>query len=77
MEGDFNAAFEAGTVGAWDEFLATHPDSPRVEEARRCRQEAAEFELAASIGTKTMYRAFLKAWPNGRHRFDAELRLAE
>jgi tRNA A-37 threonylcarbamoyl transferase component Bud32 len=77
VEGDFNAAFEAGTVEAWDEFLAAHPNAPRVEEARRCRQEAAEFELAASVGTKTMYRAFLKAWPNGRHRFDAELRLEE
>jgi serine/threonine-protein kinase len=77
VEGDFNAAFEAGTIEAWDEFLATHANSPRVEEARRCRQEAAEFELAASIGTKTMYRAFLKAWPNGRHRLDAELRLEE
>ena len=75
VEGDFNAAFEKGTVAAWDEYLATYPDAPRTEEARRCRQEAAEYELAASMNTKTMWRAFLKAWPEGRHRLDAELRL--
>ena len=75
VEGDFNAAFEAGTVAAWDEYLARHPGSPRIEEARRARQEAAEYELAARMNTKVMWRAFLKAWPDGRHRLDAELRL--
>jgi tRNA A-37 threonylcarbamoyl transferase component Bud32 len=77
VEGDFNAAFEAGTVAAWDEWLATYPDAPQAEEARRCRQEAAEYELAASMNTKVMWRAFLKAWPAGRHQLDAELRLRE
>jgi len=75
VEGDFNAAFEAGTTTAWDEWLAAYPDQPRVPEARRCRQEAAEFELASTIDTKVMWRAFLKAWPDGRHELDAELRL--
>ena len=75
VEGDFNAAFEAGTVAAWDEYLARYPTAPRVEEARRARQEAAEYELAAQMNTKVMWRAFLKAWPEGRHRLDAELRL--
>jgi len=75
VEGDFNAAFEKGTVTAWDEYLATYPDAPRAEEARRARQEAAEYELAESMNTKVMWRAFVKAWPEGRHRLDAELRL--
>ena len=75
VEGDFNAAFEKGTVAAWDEYLATYPDAPRREEALRARQEASEYELAASMNTKTMWRAFVKAWPEGRHRLDAELRL--
>jgi serine/threonine-protein kinase len=75
VEGDFNSAFEAGTVAAWDEYLARHPQAPRAEEARRARQEAAEYEVAEQMNTKVMWRAFLKAWPDGRHRLDAELRL--
>ncbi|HVE70694.1 MAG TPA: serine/threonine-protein kinase [Thermoanaerobaculia bacterium] len=75
VEGDFNAAFEAGTIAAWDEYLARYPDAPRADEARRARQEAAEYELAEQMNTKVMWRAFLKAWPEGRHRLDAELRL--
>jgi tRNA A-37 threonylcarbamoyl transferase component Bud32 len=75
IEGDFNSAFETGTIAAWDEYLARYPDAPRIEEARRARQEAAEYELAEKMNTAVMWRAFLKAWPEGRHRFDAELRL--
>jgi len=66
---------EYDATAAWDHWLATYPDTPRVPEAKRCRQEAAEFELASSIDTKVMWRAFLKAWPDGRHELDAELRL--
>jgi serine/threonine-protein kinase len=77
VEGDFNSAFETGTVAAWDEYLARYPDAPRAEEARRARQEAAEYELAAKMNTKVMWRAFVKAWPEGRHRLDAELRLRD
>ena len=75
LEGDFNSAWEKGTTAAWDEYLATYPDAPRAHEARRCRTEAAEYELAAQMNTPVMWRAFLKAWPDGRHRLDAELRL--
>ena len=75
VEGDFNAAFEKGTVAAWDEYLAMYPDAPRIEEARHARQEAAEYELAEQMNTRTMWRAFVKAWPEGRHRLDAELKL--
>ncbi|HUP58853.1 MAG TPA: serine/threonine-protein kinase [Thermoanaerobaculia bacterium] len=77
VDGDFNAAFEDGKVGAWDHWLETYKDSPRIAEAQRCRQEAAEFEMAAAIDTRVMWRAFLKAWPQGRHRLDAEVRLRE
>jgi serine/threonine-protein kinase len=77
VEGDFNAAFETGTVEAWDQWLAAYPDAPQAVEARRCREEAQQYELAASVNTKVMWRAFLKAWPHGRHQLDAELRLRE
>jgi serine/threonine-protein kinase len=74
VEGDFHTAWEKGTTAAWDEYLTTYSDAPRAEEARRCRTEAAEYELAATMNTTVMWRAFLKAWPDGRHRLDAELR---
>ena len=71
---DFDAAWEAGTSAAWDDYLAAHPLSPRLDEARRCRQEAADFELAIAMNTRNMWRAFLKTWTDGRHRIDAEIR---
>lgn len=71
---DFDHAWETGTTAAWDEYLTRHRRSPRLEEARHCRQEAQEFELAVEMNTPVMWRAFLKAWPDGRHRLDAELR---
>lgn len=72
---DFEVAWETGNTTAWDAYLARYPSSPRILEARRCRQEAAEYELAKEMNTTTMWRAFVKAWPEGRHRLDAELRL--
>jgi tRNA A-37 threonylcarbamoyl transferase component Bud32 len=72
---DFDAAFERGTAEAWDEYLAQHPDSSRISEARHCRYEAGAFEAALAANTASLWRAFLKAWPEGRHRLDAELRL--
>jgi len=72
---DFDAAFERGTSAAWDEYLAQHPASSRLAEARRCRDEAVAFEAALAANTASLWRAFLKAWPEGRHRLDAELRL--
>jgi len=72
---DWDAAWEAGSVGAWDHYLGAHGDSARAGDARRCRQEAVDFELAVATGSVSMWRAFLKAWPEGRHRLDAEVRL--
>jgi serine/threonine-protein kinase len=75
VEGDFNAAFEAGTVEAWDSWLATYPSAPQVADARRAREEASQYVQALSANTRVMWRAFLKAWPDGRHQIEAELRL--
>jgi serine/threonine protein kinase len=71
---DFDEAWEKGTTAAWDRFLATHPASERLSEARKCRQEAADFEQAVAADLPAMWRAFLKTWPEGRHRMDAALR---
>ncbi len=72
---DFSAAWESGTTESWDRFLRDHPDSERIEEARLCRQEAADYELAVKTNTPVMWRAFLKTWPEGRHGLDAALRV--
>ncbi len=72
---DWESAWESGTTAAWDHYLATHPSSPRLADARLCRQEAADFELATRTNTAAMWRAFLKTYLTGRHRFDAEIRL--
>jgi len=71
---DFEKAWEAGTSEAWDRYLSVHGDSPRVAEARNCRQEALDFELATATNTPAMWRAFIKTWPEGRHRIEAEIR---
>ncbi|HEX7829625.1 MAG TPA: serine/threonine-protein kinase [Thermoanaerobaculia bacterium] len=75
VEGDFDHAWEIGTVAAWDDYIGKYPDAPRIEDARANRQESQEYDLAAQMNTKVMWRAFLKAWPQGRHRLDAEVRL--
>jgi tRNA A-37 threonylcarbamoyl transferase component Bud32 len=72
---DWNTAWESGTAEAWGHYLAAHAHSPRLEQARDCRQEAHDFELAVSTNTTKMWRAFIKSWPDGRHRLDAEIRL--
>lgn len=72
---NWDAAWEAGSVAAWDRYLAIHAGSARAADARLCRQEAVDFDLAASTDKASMWRAFLKAWPEGRHRLDAEVRL--
>jgi serine/threonine-protein kinase len=71
----FQQTWEAGTSAAWHQFIDTHPGSPHAAEAKRCRQEAIDFELALGSDTPTMWRAFVKAWPEGRHRLDADIRL--
>jgi len=72
---DWDRAWEGGTSAAWDDYLAHHAESARAEEARHNRQEAAEFEVALATNKVSLWRAFLKAWPEGRHRLDAEVRL--
>ena len=67
----------------FDRVYALAPEGARVHQlmARSLRlqekplEAAAEYELAEKMNTRVMWRAFLKAWPDGRHRLDAELRL--
>lgn len=73
---DWDEAWESGTVAAWDRYLERHGEtSPRLAIARDCRQEALDFDVAVAQSAPKMWRAFLRAWPEGRHRLDAEIRL--
>ena len=72
---EWDSAWEAGSVEAWDRYLAEFPRSARLMEGKRCREEAAEFGVAIALNTLILWRAFLKSWPEGRHRIEAELRL--
>jgi serine/threonine protein kinase len=74
-EGAFQQTWESGTSAAWQQFVDAFPSSAHTAEAKRCRQEAIDFELALASDTATMWRAFVKAWPEGRHRLDADIRL--
>jgi serine/threonine protein kinase len=74
-ESAFQRTWEAGTAAAWQQFIDVYPSSSHAEEAKRCRQEAIDFELALSSDNVTMLRAFVKAWPEGRHRLDADILL--
>jgi serine/threonine protein kinase len=74
---DWDTAWETGTSAAWDRYLADHPESPRIAEARECRAEALDFEQATKLNAPAMWRAFIKTWPGGRHRMEAEIRLAK
>lgn len=71
----FQQTWENGTSAAWQQFIDAYPGSAHAAEAKRCRQEAIDFELALASDTATMWRAFVKAWPDGRHRLDADIRL--
>jgi hypothetical protein len=74
-ESAFQQTWEAGTSAAWQQFIGAHPGTAHAGEARRCHQEAIDFEHASDVDTVAIWRAFLKAWPEGRHRLDAEIRL--
>jgi serine/threonine protein kinase len=71
----FDAAWESGSSAAWERYLANHAGSPRAAEAARCREEALGFERAVEANSVSVWRAFLKTWPEGRHRLDADIRL--
>jgi serine/threonine protein kinase len=74
---DFDAAWETGTTAAWDAYLERHAGSARTHEVVLLRQEAADFELACRMNTVAMWRAFVKSWPDGRHRLEAQIRMRE
>ncbi len=72
----FQRAWEEGTPPAWHRFIETHPESAERLQALVMLDEARAFESASSAETETGLREFVKVWPEGRHRIEAEIRLA-
>jgi len=76
-EESFHLAFEDGRPSAFEEYLKTFPDSSFVPRVQECLAEANDYEEAARIGSIDSLRDFIRAWPEGRHRLEAEIRLAD
>ncbi len=72
-EDAFQYAWEQGKSEEWRRFLDTHPTSQYATRARQLLSESLAFE---GIKSDTGLREFLKLWPDGRHRLEAEIRLA-
>src|ERR1051326_5434819 len=70
-------AWENGSTTAWRRFLDAHARAPEADRARSLLAEAADFERAVDGGDETGLREFLRRWPEGRHRLDAQIRLVE
>ena len=73
----FQRAWEDGSPSAWREFLQTHGDSARAEEAQRLVEEAEAFDAAVRTESETAVRQFLIAWPDARHHLEAGILLAK
>jgi serine/threonine protein kinase len=75
-EDDFQRAWENGTSSAWHVFIDKYAASPRAARAQEFLDEAIAFEAATSTESDTTgLREFLKAWPEGRHHLEGEIRL--
>src|SRR5436305_7195353 len=73
----FQNAWENGSTTAWRRFLDAHVVAPEAERARALLAEAADFERAVDAGDDVALREFLRRWPEGRHRLEAQIRLVE
>src|SRR5215468_7243613 len=73
------AALERDTLGGYEEFVASFPDSPlaaRVRALVAVRREAITWRRAVSINAPEAYWSYLQRYPQGAHVADAERRLA-
>jgi serine/threonine protein kinase len=71
----FQRAWEDGRADVWRSFLTEHPSSAHAKTAQQMLDEAIAFETSTGGDSETSIRQFLAAWPEGRHHFEAEIRL--
>jgi uncharacterized caspase-like protein len=75
----YGAALERDTLEGYQEFIAAFPDSPlagRVRALIAVRREAITWRRTVSVNTPEAYWSYLRRYPQGAHRVDAERRLA-
>ena len=68
-------AWESGGARRGTAISRNIPNRRAPPRRASCRQEALDFELAIATNKPAMWRAFIKAWPGGRHRMEAEIRM--
>lgn len=75
---DWRAAQAADTIEAYDQFIARHPDSERITQARNRLEQLAEerdWKRATDADNPAAYREFLVQHPNGRWAQEARIRI--
>lgn len=65
-ESDYKKAEQANTEKAYSEFIAKHPDSPLVAQAK-AKIEQTAYEAALKTGTVPAFEGFLKRFSSGSH----------
>jgi cell division septation protein DedD len=75
---DWRSAQAADTPESYEQFVAAHPDSPRVATARERLAQLAEerdWRNAAGLDTAGAYQQFLAQYPNGKWAREARVRI--
>jgi len=75
---DWRSAQAADSPESYEQFIAAHPDSPQVANAReRLGQlsEERDWRNAAGLDTREAYQQFLAQYPNGKWAREAQIRL--
>jgi SPOR domain len=75
---DWRSAQAADTPESYEQFVAAHPDSPRVATARERLVQLSEekdWRNAAGLDTRESYQQFLAQYPGGKWAREAQLRI--
>jgi hypothetical protein len=75
---DWRSAEAADTTEAFARFIAQHPDSELIHQARDRMHQLAEerdWQRTTSDGTLEAYRGFLAHYPSGRYSQEARIRI--
>jgi cell division septation protein DedD len=75
---DWRSAQAADTPESYEQFVAAHPDSPRVATARERLAQLAEerdWRNAAGLDTAGAYQQFLAQYPDGKWAREARVRI--
>src|SRR5712672_2501441 len=78
-DSDYEAAVQANTVAAYDDYLRLHPDGSHAADARAhlaVLVEEREWQRARAAGTSDGYKQFLRGYASGAHAHEALMAIA-